>query len=102
MKMAFEEAAGNIREKKYNDVAVALYEEFGSEIKKVSDENNEAWIKKIEDKMVDAHNQILSLGLWSSSQKEMSLEAYDSTRVWLLYELKMERKSDDAWRLSGY
>lgn len=102
MKMAFEEAASNIREKRYKDVAAALYEEFEEEIVKVSEESKETWLTKIEDKMVESHNQILSLGLWSSSQKEMSLEAYDAVRAWLLYELKMERKSDDAWRLSGY
>lgn len=102
MKMAFEEAASNIRQKKYKDVAVALYEEFESEIKNVSEETKEVWVGKIEEKITSSHNQILSLGLWSSSQKEMSLEAYDTSRAWLLYELKMERKSDDAWRLSGY
>ena len=96
MKAAFEDMIRQINDKKYRDVATVIYETYKDKFSEAA----ESWVNRIENKLKSIHEQKLSTGLFSMTQKEIGGETYYETVSWLEKELGIERKEDTlAWRL---
>jgi len=96
----FETMVHQVIEKDYAAVAQTLYEDLVAESGKVPPEKKDSYIADIEEKLKELHQEKLSSGLFSSSQKAMAVDACAETVSWLKDELGLEKEVDTlAWRL---
>lgn len=97
MEATFEGISRRISDKNYHDVAATIYEAYKDKFGKAA----ESWVNRIENRLKSIHQQKLSDGLFSMTQKEVGGETYAETIDWLEKELGIERKDRSIGWLLG-
>ena len=96
MDTTFEDIISQVNNKKYRNVATTIYGAYKDKLSGTG----ESWTSKIEDKLKSIHQEKLSSGLFSLTQKEIAGETCAEVIDWLEKELGIERKEQSlAYRL---